>query len=79
MQKVVETWLRADERRRVGIRKERRMMYIIAGIFGGIVIALFLHPYFSNSGIPKAIDELTKEVRELRKTITERSEDDDEQ
>lgn len=55
------------------------MMYIIAGIFGGIVIALFLHPYFSNSGIPKAIDELTKEVRELRKTITERSEDDDEQ
>lgn len=52
------------------------MIYIIGGIFGGIIIALFLHPYFSNSGIPKAIDELTKEVKELRKAIAERSEDD---
>lgn len=51
------------------------MMYVIAGIFVGIVIVLFLYPYFSNSGIPKAIDELTNEVRELRKTIAERSEE----
>lgn len=63
------------------------MIYIIAGIFGGIVyiillsfllhklISIFLYPYFSNSGIPKEIDELTEEVRELRKTIAERSEE----
>lgn len=51
------------------------MKDIIAGLFIGIVITIFLYPYFSNSGIPKAIDELTKEVRELRKTIAERSED----
>ena len=51
------------------------MMYIIAGIFVGIVIFAFLYPYFSNSGIPKTIDELTEEVRKLRKTIEERSED----
>ena len=51
------------------------MRDIIAGIFVGIVISIFLYPYFSNSGIPKAIDELTKEVRELRKMIAERSED----
>lgn len=49
-------------------------MYVIAGIFCGIVVVLFLYPYFSNSGIPKAIDELTKEVRKLRETIAERSE-----
>lgn len=55
-------------------------MYIIAGIFVGFVITLFLYPYYSNAGIPKAIDELTKkveeltkEVKELRKTIAERS------
>lgn len=51
------------------------MMDIIAGIFVGIVIVVFLWPYFSNGGIPKSIDELTKEVRELRKTIAERSEE----
>lgn len=58
------------------------MKYIIAGIFVGIVIFSFLYPYFSNSDIPKSIDELTKEcekltkeVRELRKTIEERSEE----
>lgn len=56
------------------------MIYIIGGIFGGICIALFLHPYFSNSGIPKSIDELTNEVKELRKqmfskTIDERGEE----
>ena len=63
-------------------RKERRMRYIIAGILVGIVVVVFLYPYFSNCGIPGAIDELTKEVekltkevRELRKTIEERSED----
>lgn len=50
-------------------------MYIIAGIFAGIIIAIFFYPYFSNSGIPKAIDELTKEVKELQKTIAERSEE----
>lgn len=32
MQKVVETWLRADERRRVGIRKERIMGVYIRNI-----------------------------------------------
>lgn len=51
------------------------MKYIFAGIYVGIVLLIFLYPYFSNSGIPKAIDELTKEVRELRKTIAERSEE----
>lgn len=51
------------------------MTFIIAGILGGIVFAAFLYPYFSNSGIPKSIDELTKEVKELRKTIAERSEE----
>ena len=50
-------------------------MDIIAGIFVGIVACVFLWPYFSNGGIPKAINELTEEVRELRKTIAERSED----
>lgn len=57
-------------------RKERRMKEIIGGIFVGIVITVFLWPYFSNGGIPKSIDELTKEVKELRKTFGERSEDD---
>lgn len=51
------------------------MKDVIAGIFVGIVIFIFLNPYFSNSGIPKAINELTNEVRELRKTIAERSEE----
>ena len=55
------------------------MRDIIAGIFvgivAGIIIVVLLYPYYSNSGIPKAIDELTEEVRELRKTIAERSED----
>lgn len=66
------------------------MMYIIADFVGGFIIALFigfviallLFPYYSNCGIPKAINEvakevegLTKEVRELRKTIEERSEE----
>lgn len=56
------------------------MKYIIAGIFVGIVIFIFLYPYFSNCGIPESIDELTekaeeltKEVKELQKTIAERS------
>ena len=43
------------------------MMYIIGEILTGIAISLFLYPYFSNSGIPKAIDELTEEVKELQK------------
>lgn len=58
------------------------MKDIIAGIFVGIVFITFLYPYFSNCGIPKSIDELTKkveeltkEVKELRKTIEERSEE----
>ena len=51
------------------------MREIIAGIFVGIVIAVFLWPYFSNGGIPKSIDELTKEVKELRKKIAEMIED----
>lgn len=50
-------------------------MFIIAGILGGIVVSIFLYPYFSNSGIPKSIDKLTEEVIELRKTIAERNED----
>lgn len=51
------------------------MKDIIAGIFVGIVFITFLYPYFSNCGIPKSIDELTKKVKELRKTIEERSEE----
>lgn len=51
------------------------MKYIFAGIYVGVVLIIFFYPYFSNSGIPKAIDELTEEVRELRKTIAERSEE----
>lgn len=51
----------------------------VGGFFGailvGIAISVFLWPYFSNGGIPKSIDELTKEVKELRKTIEERSEE----
>ena len=50
-------------------------MDIIAGVFGGLIISFFLYLYFSNIGIPGAIDKLTEEVRELRKTISERSED----
>ena len=57
------------------------MKYIFAGIYVAIVLVIFFYPYFSNSGIPKSIDELTKEaeeltkeVKELRKTIEERSE-----
>ena len=49
------------------------MREIIAEIFVGIVIVISLYPYFSN--IAKAIGELTKEVKELRKTIAERSEE----
>ena len=45
------------------------MKDIIAGILVGIVIVVFLYPYFSNGGIPKSIDELTEEVKNLRKTI----------
>lgn len=58
------------------------MIYIIGGIFGGIAFALLLYPYYSNSGIPKSIYELTRkveglmvEVRELRKVIAERTEE----
>ena len=51
------------------------MKDIIAGIFVGIVFITFLYPYFSNTGIPKSIDELTKEVKELRKTIIEERSD----
>ena len=51
------------------------MIDIIAGIFISIVLIAFLYPYYSNCGIPKSIDELTKEVKELRKTIEERSEE----
>lgn len=51
----------------------------VGGFFGailvGIAISVFLYPYFSNCGIPKSIDELTKEVKELRKTIAEGSEE----
>ncbi len=51
------------------------MKEIIAGVLVGIAIVVFLWPYFSNGGIPKAIDELTEEVKELRKTIERWSED----
>lgn len=51
----------------------------VGGIFGcilvGLAITVLLYPYLSNIGIPKSIDELTKEVKELRKTIEERSEE----
>ncbi len=51
----------------------------VGGFFGailvGIAISVLLYPYFSICGIPKSIDELTEEVKELRKTIEERSEE----
>lgn len=49
--------------------------YIFGGILVGLAITVLLYPYISNIGIPKSIDELTKEVKELRKTIEERSEE----
>lgn len=51
----------------------------VGGIFGGILVGLaitvLLYPYFSNIDIPKSIDELTKEVKELQKKIAEMIED----
>lgn len=51
------------------------MMDIIVGFFVGIILCVFLWPYFSNGGIPKAIDELTEEVKKLQETIAKRGED----